>query len=160
VKLVGVLASKDPAPSLRWLSAAANEYSRCLRGSRYRPAICSSEERSAGQIVPHQLNGSVRPVESRGLPVLHTTKYKGEVGKKAIHEAVLAVIREHLASKRMPAPRVGKKTRQRRTVPRISATDVFINCPSDICKKFKRSPDDLVFGDVVVTMILWLSTNR
>jgi hypothetical protein len=51
---------------------------------------------SAGQIVVHSRDGSIRWRDVRGLPEIQTPPRKSDLGTKAIERAVAAVIRERL----------------------------------------------------------------
>jgi hypothetical protein len=53
---------------------------------------------SAGQVVIHGTDGSIRTGESHGLPVVQTPPRKSRLGSKAIEKAVSTVIRERLTS--------------------------------------------------------------
>jgi hypothetical protein len=51
---------------------------------------------SAGQIVVHGRDGSIRWREVHGLPAVQTAPKKSDLGTKAIERAVFTVIRERL----------------------------------------------------------------
>ena len=52
---------------------------------------------SAGQVVIHLLDGSMRTRDIHGLPKLQHAPRKSKLGSKAIERAVSAVIRERLS---------------------------------------------------------------
>ena len=52
---------------------------------------------SAGQIVIHLLDGSIRTQDIHGLPEVQQPPRKSNLGSKAIERAVSAVIRERLS---------------------------------------------------------------
>ena len=53
---------------------------------------------SAGQVVVHGIDGSMRTRESHGLPVVQNPPRKSKLGSKAIEKAVSTVIRERLST--------------------------------------------------------------
>ena len=52
---------------------------------------------SAGQVVVHGVNGSIRISESHGLPSVQSPHKKSEIGKKTIEKAISTVLRERLS---------------------------------------------------------------
>jgi hypothetical protein len=52
---------------------------------------------SAGQVVVHGVNGSIRIQESHGLPCIQSPPKKSKLGKKIIERAVSTVLRERLS---------------------------------------------------------------
>lgn len=60
-------------------------------------ARASARRASAGQVVIHSIDGSIRTEETHGLPVVQTPPRKSKLGTKAIEKAVSSVILERLA---------------------------------------------------------------
>jgi hypothetical protein len=56
-----------------------------------------TKKTSAGQIVVHGRDGSMRFLDVHGLPAVQTPRRKSDLGTKAIKKAVSAVIRERLS---------------------------------------------------------------
>jgi hypothetical protein len=56
-----------------------------------------AQRTSAGQVVIHQRDGSIRTQDMHGLPDLQQPPSKSKIGTKAIERAVSTVLRERLS---------------------------------------------------------------
>src|SRR5438874_2061070 len=86
----------------RWVVKKEGSQKRSPRMySTQREAIAAAREivrhTSAGQVVIHSSNGSIRTQEIHGLPAVQNPPRKSKLGSKAIKKAVSTVIRERLS---------------------------------------------------------------